>query len=175
MIHKWSSFLRQRCKVSKVWLSTLAFVGILGIAPAVSAAQSVSDINNGGGGERLEGVFLVNITPDTGGPAPSMVIRLFTPNGGVVGPQASLFGGTVYGEWLRTGDRQFAITLVSFNYAPTGPVSGMVKSVGSVTLNKEGTELTGRFRIQSFDLTGALLTSFTASVHGRRIQVEQFP
>ena len=73
------------------------------------------------------------------------------------------------------GDRQFAITLASFNYAPTGPVSGTVKSVGSVTLNKEGTELTGRFRIQSFDLTGALLTSFTASVHGRRIQVEQFP
>ncbi len=59
--------------------------------------------------------------------------------------------------------------------APMGPVSATVKTVGSVTLNNEGNELTGRFRVQSFDLSGTLLTSFTATVHGKRIQVEQFP
>jgi hypothetical protein len=158
-----------------VLFSGLALFGIVGVAVAVIAAQSVSDNNNGGGGQRLEGVFLVNVTPDAGGPPPLMLIRQFTPNGGVVGPQASLFGGIVCGEWVRTGNRQFAFTNVSFNYSPAGPVSGTVKIVGSLTLNDEGNELTGRFRTQSFDLTGNLVTSFTASVQGKRIQVEQFP
>jgi hypothetical protein len=156
-------------------LSTLALFGIVGVAAAVMAAQSVSDNNNGGGGQRLEGVFLVNVTPDAGGPPPLMLIRQFSRSGLVVGPQASLFGGIVCGEWVRTGDRQFAFTNASFNYMPTGPVSGTVKSVGSLTLNNEGNEFTGRFRTQSFDLAGNLLTSFTASVTGTRIQVEQFP
>lgn len=175
MLRRWNSLLRHGSRVSKVLFSALALCGIVGVAVAVTAAQSVSDNNNGGGGQRLEGVFLVNVTPDAGGPPPFMVIRQFSPTGGVVGPQASLFGGIVCGEWIRTGDRQFAITLASFNYAPTGPVSSTVKTVGSVTLNNEGTELTGQFRLQSFDLAGNLLTSFTSSVHGKRIQVEQFP
>jgi hypothetical protein len=153
--------------------SALALFGIVGVAVAV--AQSVSDNNNSGGGQRLEGVFLVNITPDAGGPPPSMLIRQFSPSGLVVGPQASLFGGIVCGEWVRTGDRQFAFTNVSFNYASTGQVSGTVKTVGSLTLNNDGTEFTGRLRSQSFDLAGNLLTSFTASAAGTRIQVEQFP
>ena len=174
MIDKANSLLQRGSNISWLLLSILALVGILAITPAI-AAQSVSDTNNGGGGERLEGVFFVNITPDAGGPPPSMVIRLFIPTGQVVGPQASLFGGIVSGEWLRTGNRQFAITLASFNYASTGAVAAIVKSVGTVTLNHEGNELTGRFRVQSFDLSGTLLTSFTASVHGTRIQVEQFP
>jgi len=175
MLCKWNSLLRRRSRLSKVLFSALAVFGIVGIAAAVIAAQSVSDNNNAGGGQRLEGVFLVNITPDAGGPPPLMLIRQFTPNGGVVGPQASLFGGIVCGEWVRTGDRQFAFTNASFNYAPTGPVSGTVKTVGSLTLNNEGNEFTGRLRTQSFDLAGNLLTSFTASVQGKRIQVEQFP
>jgi len=175
MLRKWNSLFQQGSRVSKVLFSTLALLGIVGVAAALVAAQSVSDNTHRGGGERLEGVFLVNVTPDAGGPPPSMLIRMFTPNGGVVGPQASVFGGIVCGEWVRTGDRQFAITLASFNYMPAGPVSGTVKTVGSVTLNNEGNELTGRFRVQSFDLTGNLLTSFTASVAGKRIQVEQFP
>jgi hypothetical protein len=175
MLCKWNSLLRRGSRLSKVLFSGLALFGIVGVAVAVIAAQSVSDNNNGGGGQRLEGVFLVNVTPDAGGPPPLMLIRQFTPNGGVVGPQASLFGGIVCGEWVRTGNRQFAFTNVSFNYSPAGPVSGTVKIVGSLTLNDEGNELTGRFRTQSFDLTGNLVTSFTASVQGKRIQVEQFP
>ena len=175
MLRKWNSLLRHGSRVSKMLLSTLALFGIVGAAVAVIAAQSVSDNNNGGGGQRLEGVFLVNVTFDAGGPPPSMLIRQFTPNGGVVGPQASLLGGIVCGEWVRTGDHQFAFTNVSFNYAPSGPVSGTLKAVGSLRLNNEGNEFTGRFRVQSFDLTGNLLTSFTASAHGKRIQVEQFP
>jgi len=175
MLRKWNSLFQQGSRVSKVLFSTLALLGIVGVAAALVAAQSVSDNTHRGGGERLEGVFLVNVTPDAGGPPPSMLIRMFTPNGGVVGPQASLFGSIVCGEWVRTGDRQFAITLASFNYLPAGPVSGTVKTVGTVTLNNDGTELTGGFRVQSFDLAGNLLTSFTASVAGKRIQVEQFP
>lgn len=175
MLRKWNSLLRHGSRVSKVLFSALALFGIVGVTVAVIAAQSVSDNNNGGGGQRLEGVFLVNVTPDAGGPPPLMLIRQFSPSGLVVGPQASLFGGIVCGEWVRTGDRQFAFTNASFNYAPTGPVSGTVKAVGSLTLNNEGTELTGRFRTQSFDLAGNLLSSFTASVQGKRIQIEQFP
>ena len=175
MLRKWNSLLRHGSRVSKVLFSALALFGIVGVAVAVTAAQSVSDNNNGGGGQRLEGVFLVNVTPDAGGPPPFMLIRQFSPSGLVVGPQASLFGGIVCGEWVRTGDRQFAFTNASFNYMPTGPVSGTVKSVGSLTLNNEGNEFTGRFRTQSFDLAGNLLTTFTASVAGKRIQVEQFP
>src|SRR5215469_9955171 len=174
MLRKWNSLLRHRSRVSKMLLSTLALFGIVGVAVAV-AAQSVSDNNNRGGGQRLEGVFLVNVTPDAGGPPPSMLIRQFSPSGLVVGPQASLFGGIVCGEWVRTGDHQFAFTNASFNYMPSGPVSGTVKAVGSLTLNNEGNEFTGRFRTQSFDLAGNLVTSFTASVVGKRIQIEQFP
>jgi hypothetical protein len=175
MLRKWNSLLRHGSRVSKVLFSALALFGIVGVAVAVTAAQSVSDNNNAGGGQRLEGVFLVNVTPDAGGPPPLILIRQFSPSGLVAGPQASLLGGIVCGEWVRTGDHQFAFTNVSFNYAPSGPVSGTTKAVGSLTLNNEGNEFTGRFRAQSFDLAGNLLTSFTASVDGKRIQVEQFP
>src|SRR5215813_3272958 len=175
MLRKWNGLLRHGSRVSKMLLSTLALFGIVGVAVAVMAAQSVSDNHNGGGGQRLEGVFLVNVTPDAGGPSFLMLIRQFSPSGLVVGSQASLFGGIVCGEWVRTGDRQFAFTNASFNYMSTGPVLGTVKTVGSFTLNNEGNEFTGRFRTQSFDHAGNLLTSFTASVVGKRIQVEQFP
>jgi hypothetical protein len=175
MLRKWNSLLRERFRVSKVLISTLALFGIVGVAAAGLAAQSVSGNNNRGGGQRLQGVFLVNVTPDAGGPPPYTVIRMFTPNGGVVGPQASILGGIVCGEWVRTGNGQFAITLASFNYSPAGPVSGTGKTVGTVTLNKEGNELTGRFRVQIFDLAGNLVTTFTSSVQGKRIEVEQFP
>ena len=175
MLRKWNSLFQHGSRASMVLFSTLALFGILGVAEAGIAAQSVSDNNNGGGGQVLEGVFLVNVTPDAGGPPPYMLIRQFSPSGLVVGPQASLFGGIVCGEWVRTGDRQFAFTNASFNYMPTGTVSGTVKTVGSLTLNNEGNEFTGRFRTQSFDLAGNLLTSFTASVVGKRIQVEQLP
>ena len=70
MLRKWNSLLRHGSRVSKVLFSALALFGIVGVAVAVTAAQSVSDNNNGGGGQRLEGVFLVNDTFDAGGPPP---------------------------------------------------------------------------------------------------------
>jgi hypothetical protein len=50
MLRKWNSLLRHGSRVSKMLLSTLAIFGIVGVAVAVIAAQSVSDHNNGGGG-----------------------------------------------------------------------------------------------------------------------------
>ena len=76
--------------------------------------------------------------------------------------------------WKGTS-RGTPITLVSFGYAPTGPISTLTKSRGRVTLNEEGDELTGRFKTEVFDLQGNLVNSFNLSVHGKRVGVEALP
>jgi hypothetical protein len=152
----------------------LSITTVLVIAAVMIRAQSVSE-NNHGSHQRLNGTFLVDVTPDLGGPPPFKVIRHFTPVGGVLGPSQVLFGSTVCGEWLRIGHSEFAITLVSFGYAPTGLISTLTKSRGRVTLNEDGDELTGRFKTEVFDLQGNLVNSLKLSVHGKRVGVEPLP
>lgn len=79
------------------------------------------------------------------------------------------------GSGSEIGPSEFAITLVSFGYAPTGPISTLAKSRGRVTLNEDGDELTGRFKTEVFDLAGNLVNSFKVSVHGKRVGVEPLP
>ena len=140
----------------------------------VAYSQSVSDSNHSNS-ERLEGTFLVDVTPDPGGPPPFMIIRQFTPTGGVTGPSQVLFGSAVSGEWIRTGNREFAATLVSFLYAPTGEAVAITKTRGRINLNETGDGLTGRFKVENFSLTGILIGSINASVRGTRVGVEPLP
>ena len=143
-------------------------------AAVMANAQSVSD-NSYGNTQRLEGTFLVDVTPDPGGPPPFKIIRHFTPVGGVIGPSQVLFGSTVCGEWIRTGNREFVATLLSFGYAPTGQIATITKSRGKINLNQFGDELTGRFKIENFDLQGNPISSINVSVQGKRVGVEPLP
>lgn len=86
--------------VSKRIFLLLSSTTALVIAALAIHAQSVSDTSHSNT-QRLEGTFLVDVTPDLGGPPPFKVIRHFTPVGGVVGPSQVLLGSTVCGEWIR--------------------------------------------------------------------------
>ena len=140
----------------------------------VGYSQAVSDSNHSNS-QQLEGTFLFDVTPDPGGPPPFKIIRQFTPTGGVTGPSQVLFGSAVSGEWTRTGSREFAATLISFIYAPTGEVVAITKTRGRIDLNEMGDELTGRFKVENFNLAGNLVTSLNASVRGIRVGVEPLP
>jgi hypothetical protein len=153
-------------------LTNATLVLLLGSMSSLIQAQSGPAINPAG--QRLEGVFLVTVTPESGAPA-YKIIRLFLPNGSVVGPGPSALASTACGEWLRTGDREFAITIVSFNYSTAGPALSITTSRGTVRLNETADQLSGRFVSDTVDLDGNLLASITASVQGQRIQVQTLP
>lgn len=153
-------------------LKSAAVALLLGSTNSVAPAQSGPAINPTG--QRLEGVFLVTVTPESGAPA-SKIIRLFLPNGSVVGPGASALASTACGEWIRTGDREFAITIVSFNYSAAGPTVSITSSRGTVRLNETADQLNGRFVSDTVDLDGNLLATVAIGVQGQRIQVQTLP
>jgi hypothetical protein len=99
--------------------------------------------------------------------------RLFTSDGGVVAPAVNPLVSTGVGEWIRTGNREFAIEFVALRYAsPTGPVAGSSKTKVALQLNENGDELHGRFKTENFDLSGNLISTVTGTVDGKRIQIE---
>jgi len=73
------------------------------------------------------------------------------------------------GEWIRTGPREFAVTVFFFDAQDT--TVPLQRSRLSLTLDESGNEFSGPFRYEVIDTEGNVLFSDDVSFAGKRLNV----
>jgi hypothetical protein len=125
----------------------------------------------------LEGSWRVTITGGPGTPTlPDWYQALvtFVPNGGLIATITDPLLQTGHGSWAKKGSRTFAITILLFQFSPTGPFLGTLKARATLEVNdKAGTFDSDDYQFEFFDPDGDP-TGFVGvgAAHGIRIKVE---
>ena len=126
-------------------------------------------------GQILEGSWLDDVTnAETG--ARQITFYTFTSDGGLISSNRDHpTRGPAHGAWIRTGDRQFAITFVRLRFATDGTFIGMQKLRGTITLNESLDEFDSVARNEFYDVDGTFMNANSTSSHAKRIKVEPLP
>jgi len=79
-----------------------------------------------------------------------------------------------YGQWVRVGNGEFAVTFVGSTFDGSGAINGSykVRSKGRLSDNLQG--FSGPYRTDVFDLNGNVVLSADGTVTAARIVVESF-
>lgn len=96
---------------------------------------------------------------------------LNTRDGGVVANACAANESPGYGQWVRTGNSEFALTFVGLEYAPDGTAIGTYKVRANVKLSHDSQEFNGPFRADVL-LYGGIQFTATGIVTAKRIVVE---
>lgn len=136
----------------------LAFVvtGVLAILAPRAAAQSNPEAA-AEPGQQIVGTWIFNLTPASG--PPFKALHTYTVDGGlvVVNSQSPSTGTAAFGEWVRTGDREFDSTFVRFNFDAQGNFTGTTKVREHIKLNETLDRLTSVAKLEVFDPAGNLV------------------
>jgi len=149
----------------------LIFFLLVALAPMVYAQAGPSD-------QSLKGAW--NVTIDFGGLIPTCSApAINTRDGGVVANACALNESPGYGQWVRTGSHQFAVTFVGLEYDLDGAMTGTpganngtYKVRARVHLSDSSNEFNGPFTTEIFDLNGNVIFTVSGTVTGKRILVE---
>ena len=122
----------------------------------------------------IVGSWIVQVFPNPPGPPPFKNLVTCTKDGGNINSDPMFGGG--HGVWEKVGHRKFAakfLTLVPPGFDPPFPLETTITvSAESLTLNKEGDEITGPFQtVLTHPTTGEELASFDGTVILTRITV----
>jgi hypothetical protein len=151
----------------------LAVLCLLTVVTGVGYAQSGSSEQN------LTGAWKVTI--DFGGVIPACSApAVNNRDGGVVSNACTANESPGYGQWVRTGNHEFAVTFVGLEYGvdeDTGAVLGTstigtYKVRANLNLGNYAQEFSGPFKTEIFDLNGNLQFTVDGTVTGKRIVVE---
>jgi len=122
-------------------------------------------------GQHLEGSWLVAATV-TDDPTLIRALLTCTPNGEVVEtPSVPLAVSTGHGGWIRTGNREFAITVMYLHRNEQGELVGTSRVRSVFKVNEALTQGGGRFQTEVFDLEGKMTGSFQGTAQATRIEV----
>ncbi len=144
--------------------------GALAAMTASPVGASSSDNNGDDTQHGIVGAWIDDVAPNNAG-APHQVITLYTPGGGVSGA-GTLGPGSLYGVWAQTGDREFAITFLTYAFAPDGSLAGTIKVRIKATLGPGNDHMTGQALV-AFSQDGTrFFTTGTTTFTSRRIKVE---
>jgi hypothetical protein len=127
--------------------------------------------------QKLEGVWIATITRvnPPAGTAPTFAsLMSYFPGGGYV--ESSSTGrtnrGPAFGEWVRTGNRQFTITQYFFRFGANEQFAGVSKVVRKIVLSEDGNEFRGVAVQDQYDTQGNLIASGLRTIEaGRRIDL----
>ena len=157
---------------------------VLTVLVSLLAAQT---IGAGGGrelravsgvGQELEGTWLVTVRPNNPPPGlpPSFpTLNTFLPSGelletGTGTPPSRRTPG--HGEWLRTGDRRFALTLVFFRFDAEGRYIGPLEANTTLRLARNLRTFRGVSTAVLRDPQGNVVGTFDTTVTGERIEIQ---
>ncbi len=129
-------------------------VGVLTVLAPSAPAQSNTDAA-ADPGQQLVGTWIYDLG------APSKALHIYTVDGGivVVTNQPPTSGTVAFGEWVRTGDREFDQTFVRFIFDAQGNFAGTAKIREHVKLNETLDRLTALGKLEIFDPAGNLVRS----------------
>ena len=130
------------------------------------------------GGQSLEGSWQVIVMPDSpppGVPPQFLNLATFMPDGGFVTSTGSISDSLGHGTWVRTGNRQFAVTCVGLSYGAAGATEYYWKMRATLTYTESGWELTGPFVIDTYDDTGKVFFTMKGKARAFHIDVEKMP
>ncbi|HZQ38914.1 MAG TPA: hypothetical protein VFD32_23520 [Dehalococcoidia bacterium] len=120
----------------------------------------------GGGAPQFR--FLVSFTSD-GLAIRTVPLRLPAPPALGV---ATMIIGTTHGEWVRTSDHQFAVTVVGFAFDETGMFLATQRIRAMITLGETMDSFTAQSNAQYITADGTVIDGGTVPVVGTRIAVE---
>jgi hypothetical protein len=126
---------------------------------------------NPNSGQTPEGAWSFALTAN-GVPSCSSAPTVFTREGTVIGSTCFLLASPGYGSWARTGNGEFAFTMIGNSYALPDTLAGSYKIRGQGNLTSDRAMLLGRYRVAVFDLAGNIVLEVTGTFTAKRVQVE---
>jgi hypothetical protein len=157
--------------------------GIVGLALAVGigmmAAKAMLAGQTPAGGQtadqRLHGAWLVTVTrtnPTPPTPPRFLSLVTFTPGGQAFEESNTpRIRSVAHGEWVRTGDRQFTRSHVSFIFDSARTFTRFTRLTVKMRLNRRGDQFRGMGIVQAIDTNGIVLRTDTSMEVGRRCGV----
>ncbi len=131
------------------------------------------------GGQSLEGSWGAMVKPDIP-PAPGVTeilnLNTFMPDGGFIGSDGYITDSACHGTWVRTGNRQFAVTCLGLGYGASGHTEYTVKMRAALAFTDRASDLNGRWAIDMGDVNGQnWVTVSTGTARFFPINVETLP
>ena len=138
------------------------------LVPATALAQTAPSM------QRLEGIWIFRALFE-GAPQPAYVgTAVFGADGKFSGPPNDQTGGPALGEWIRTGEREFAFTYVANSYDKSGAFSGTYQVRGMMKLSDDSLSATGKTKFSILDPAGKAVFASTTTFTATRVVVEPF-
>jgi hypothetical protein len=177
---------RTRRTKTKIAMFAFLIVGAMAL-PFLAPVQTVKANNDhheesdrGGNPDALLGTWIVQVSIDpTTVPPGSLLsftaLQTYDAGGGFVvsnsGPGAG--GPAGQGNWVRTGDRQFALTQLRLGFDADNNFTGLNKIRSILTLDKRGDEFTEIAQVDIILPNGTVLPFHpVATSHGTRVAIE---
>jgi len=130
------------------------------------------------GGQTLAGSWAVIVKPDVP-PVPGFTeflnLATFMPDGGFISSTGYITDSLGHGNWVRTGNRQFAVTCVGLSYGADGVTEATWKLRATLAYTASGYELTGSWIIDVFDMAGKVVFTIKGTARAFHIDVEKMP
>ncbi|MBA3330216.1 MAG: hypothetical protein H0T39_04970 [Actinobacteria bacterium] len=152
-------------------------VSLLG-AQAIAAGGGSDTLAISPIGQELEGTWLTRVEPQNpppGLPASFPALNTYLPSGELVETGVGMSPSRRspgHGEWVRTGDRRFALTLVFFRFDAEGRYIGTQEAHTQLRLRRNLRHFRGVSVAIARDPQGNILGRFNATVTGARIEVQ---
>lgn len=160
--------------------SLLGAMALPFLMPVQKAQADNGDSGRGGNPDALLGTWIVQVSVDPTTVPPGAVLNFteldtFGAGGGFVasnnGPGAGDPPGQ--GNWVRTGDRQFALTQLRLGFDANNNFTEINKIRSSLTLNRRGDEFTVSSQVDIILPNGTVLPFHPgATAHGTRVAIE---
>jgi len=170
--------MKKRLHLVSVGLVLTVLVSLLA-AQTIGAGGSPELRTVSGVGQELEGTWLVTVRPDNpppGLPASFPTLNTYLPSGelietGVGAPPSRRSPG--HGEWVRTGDRRFALTLMFFRFDAEGRYIGTQEAHTQLRLRRNLRTLRGISVAVARDPQGNVVGTFDVTISGERIEIQE--
>lgn len=146
-------------------------------AVTIVVAAVISQARSAGAqpGQVLEGSWMTDVTNlETG--ARQITLYTFMSDGTLISSNKDHpVRGPAHGAWVRTGDREFAVTFVRLRFDTDGNFIGTQKLRAQFTLHATLDEFTSQSQNEFFGVDGNFETSNMTTGLARRIKVEPLP
>ena len=133
---------------------------------------AAAQVPNQSRGQSIEGTWISQVA-DSAGNINLFEVGTFSPEGSYTGANVNGLHSTHKGVWVRTGHRQFVLTVMFFTHDDKGVFNGIIKARGIVTLSADLQSYDSQVERVVMDATGKELQVISGITgHSVRMNVE---